>query len=104
MIATQYVGIKSKLITMDEKITEIQLIEQIQELNLDIKVDGILIQLPLPPHINEYKICNAVDQNKDVDGFHFENAGRMYYDITTGLLPCTAVAVIELLKRLVIHD
>lgn len=70
----------------------------INQLNGDDNVDGILIQLPLPGHINERTICDAVCCNKDVDGFNEKNVGRLCLDIDS-LIPCTALGVQELLKR-----
>lgn len=70
----------------------------IYELNEDEHVDGILVQLPLPPHINERIICDAVCCNKDVDGFNEKNVGRLCLDINS-LIPCTALGVQELIKR-----
>lgn len=67
-------------------------------MNIDDQVDGILIQLPLPGHINERVICDAVSCNKDVDGFNEKNVGRLCLDIDS-LIPCTAIGVQELIKR-----
>lgn len=72
--------------------------ELIEQLNSDDKVDGILVQLPLPEHINERIICDAICCNKDVDGFNEKNVGRLCLDINT-LIPCTAIGVQELIKR-----
>jgi methylenetetrahydrofolate dehydrogenase(NAD+) / 5,10-methenyltetrahydrofolate cyclohydrolase len=70
----------------------------IDQLNHDDNVDGILVQLPLPEHINERKICNFVSCEKDVDGFNERNVGRLCLDMNT-LIPCTPLGVQELLKR-----
>lgn len=70
----------------------------IEELNNDTTVDGILVQLPLPEHINERKICNTVSCDKDVDGFNEKNVGRLCLDMNT-LIPCTPLGVQELIKR-----
>ena len=91
-------GIRSKIIRMPADATEDEVLSKIAELNADRDVNGILVQLPLPKHINEKKIICAIDPKKDVDAFGYENVGR----ITTGdfdLLPCTPAGVMELLKR-----
>jgi len=67
-------------------------------LNNDDKVDGILVQLPLPEHINERKVCNFVSCDKDVDGFNEKNIGRLCLDMNT-LIPCTPLGIQELIKR-----
>ena len=91
-------GIRSEIIRMPADATEDEVLSKIAELNADRDVNGILVQLPLPKHINEKKIICAIDPKKDVDAFGYENVGR----ITTGdfdLLPCTPAGVMELLKR-----
>ena len=91
-------GIRSQIIRMPEDTTEEEVLSKIAELNADADVNGILVQLPLPSHINEKKIICAIDPKKDVDAFGYENVGR----IMTGdhdLLPCTPAGVMELLKR-----
>lgn len=79
-------------------ITEPELLAVVEQLNADPAVDGILVQLPLPAHINERRICNAVRCAKDVDGFNEKNVGRLCLDMNT-LVPCTPLGVMELLKR-----
>lgn len=74
------------------------MLDLINDLNEDDSVDGILVQLPLPEHINERTICDAVCCNKDVDGFNEKNVGRLCLDINS-LIPCTALGVQELIKR-----
>ena len=96
--ACEEVGFRSTLIRRDSTIEESELLELIAELNADQTLDGYIIQLPLPGHINEKKILLAIDPKKDVDGFHPENVGRM----TLGLpcfLPATPGGIIELLSR-----
>ena len=91
-------GIRSEIIRMPADATEDEVLSKIAELNADADVNGILVQLPLPKHINEKKIICAIDPKKDVDAFGYENVGR----IMTGdydLLPCTPAGVMELLKR-----
>jgi len=70
----------------------------VHRLNADADVDGILIQLPVPVHINERRVCNAVTPWKDVDGFHVANIGRVCID-QRALVPATPAAVLEIIKR-----
>uniref|UniRef100_A0A2M3Z4G0 methenyltetrahydrofolate cyclohydrolase n=1 Tax=Anopheles braziliensis TaxID=58242 RepID=A0A2M3Z4G0_9DIPT len=98
MKAAEDVGIKSVTETYGNEITEEELINRIYQLNEDDAVDGILVQLPLPGHINERKVCNSVSCDKDVDGFNERNVGRLCLDMNT-LIPCTPLGVQELLKR-----
>ncbi|KAK9887826.1 hypothetical protein WA026_000141 [Henosepilachna vigintioctopunctata] len=98
MNAAKEVGITSKTINLNTSITEEELLDIVNKLNQDETVDGILVQLPLPEHVSERKICNAVDPQKDVDGFHLNNIGKLCVNKDT-LIPCTALAVVELIKR-----
>src|SRR3954468_22473112 len=75
--ACQEVGFKSTLIRLEDSISALKLLDVILELNSDPDVDGILVQLPLPNHISPEEVINAIDPNKDVDGFHPNNVGRM---------------------------
>ena len=96
--ACDRIGFKSTLINLESNISEEKLLNKIQDLNTDNDVDGFIVQLPLPDHIDESKITLAIDPKKDVDGFHPMNVGNM----TLGLpafLPATPNGVIELLKR-----
>ncbi len=96
--ACDRIGFKSTLINLDSNISEEKLLNKIHDLNTDNDVDGFIVQLPLPDHIDESKITLAIDPKKDVDGFHPMNVGNM----TLGLpafLPATPNGVIELLKR-----
>lgn len=91
-------GFESRLIRFDNDVTEEKLLQTIGELNNDDGVDGFIVQLPLPRHIDEQKIIEAIDPSKDVDGFHPVNVGRM----TVGLpcfLPATPAGIIEMLAR-----
>ncbi len=92
----QYIGIDSLKISLDENISETDLIEVIEELNKDNSVDGILVQLPLPKHINERKIIEKIDYLKDVDGFHPMNIANLFLGTPT-MLPCTPYGIMELL-------
>jgi len=96
--ACEEIGIESFEYALDENTKEEELIELIKKLNNDDKVSGILVQLPLPKHIDEEKIILAIDSSKDVDAFHPENVGRLM----TGnpqFLPCTPAGVMELIKE-----
>ena len=92
------VGFRSTLIRRDSTITENELLTLIANLNNDAELDGYIIQLPLPSHINEKNVLLAVDPRKDVDGFHPENVGRMVLGLPC-YLPATPGGILELLKR-----
>ncbi|ENN75943.1 bifunctional methylenetetrahydrofolate dehydrogenase/cyclohydrolase, mitochondrial isoform X2 [Dendroctonus ponderosae] len=98
MIAAKEVGINSQTIRLPNTTTESEVIDKIHKLNHDSSVDGILVQLPVPAHICERNVCNAVDPLKDVDGFHTTNIGRLTLNTDT-FVPATALAVYELIKR-----
>jgi methylenetetrahydrofolate dehydrogenase (NADP+) / methenyltetrahydrofolate cyclohydrolase len=95
--ACEEVGFKSTLIRMEGDISENKLLEQIEELNTDPDIDGILVQLPLPKHIAEQKVINAIDTEKDVDGFHPVSVGKMVQGIPT-FIPATPHGIMLLLK------
>ena len=97
--ACETAGIYSRTIKLDENVTEKDLIEEIEKLNKDDKIDGILVQLPLPAHIDELKIINAISPEKDVDGFHSVNLGTMIIGDKTGFLPCTPYGIMQLLDE-----
>ena len=98
VIACQQCGFKSTLIRYEDDVTEQRLLDTIDNLNRDADVDGFIVQLPLPRHISEQRIIEAIDYRKDVDGFHPTNVGRMSIG-----LPCfvsaTPAGIIELLSR-----
>jgi methylenetetrahydrofolate dehydrogenase (NADP+)/methenyltetrahydrofolate cyclohydrolase len=96
------VGFKSTLIRLDDKVSETELISKITELNEDSDIDGFIVQLPLPGHISENKIIEAIDPEKDADGFHPVNIGKMVIGLT-GYLPATPYGIMELLKRYMIE-
>lgn len=98
MKAAADVGINSKTERYAADITEEELLARIEALNQDDSVDGILVQLPVPGHINERMVCNSVSCDKDVDGFNERNVGRLCLDMNT-LIPCTPLGVQELIKR-----
>lgn len=91
-------GFTSSLIRFEDDVTEERLLEEIERLNADPEVDGFIVQLPLPHHIDEQKIVRAVDPAKDVDGFHPVNVGRMSVGLP-GFLPATPAGILELLRR-----
>ncbi len=94
----EYVGYKSTLINLESTITEQYLLEKVQELNNDSGVDGFIVQLPLPKHIDEVKVNMAIDYTKDVDGFHPTNFGKMAQGMDS-YLPATPYGILEILKR-----
>ena len=96
--ACAYIGIESLSYELEEDITQEALLDLIAELNENEKVNGILVQLPLPKHIDENAVIQAIAPAKDVDGFHPETVGNMCIG-TRGFLPCTPAGVIQLLKR-----
>lgn len=98
--ACESVGIQSIQCRLPGDIAEGDLLKQIELYNLDPSIDGILIQLPLPSHINQNKILHAVLPQKDVDGFHPENMGKLLVGDKTGFVPCTPLGIRELLYRL----
>ena len=96
--ACEYCGIKSLEYILDKTASEQQLLDLIDVLNKEPTVHGILVQLPLPPHINEQKIINAISEQKDVDAFHPANVGRLMTG-NPDFLPCTPAGVMEMLKK-----
>ena len=96
--ACAYIGIESLSYELEETVSQDALLELIFELNENEKVNGILVQLPLPKHIDENAVIEAITPSKDVDGFHPETVGNMCIG-TRGFLPCTPAGVIQLLKR-----
>lgn len=96
--ACAYIGIGSSSYELPEQTTEIELLELIEELNQKEEVKGILVQLPLPKHICEGNIIQAINPKKDVDGFHPQSVGAMTIG-EKGFLPCTPAGMIQLLKR-----
>jgi methylenetetrahydrofolate dehydrogenase (NADP+)/methenyltetrahydrofolate cyclohydrolase len=92
------VGFESTLIRFRSEITEAALLEKIEELNNNPAIDGFIVQLPLPAHISENKVIEAIDPRKDADGFHPVNIGKMVIGLP-GYLPATPYGIIELIKR-----
>jgi methylenetetrahydrofolate dehydrogenase (NADP+)/methenyltetrahydrofolate cyclohydrolase len=96
--ACERVGFKSTLIRLSEEITEEELLNEISILNTDHNIDGFIVQLPLPKHIDEQKVLMAVNPDKDVDGFHPTNVGKMALNLPT-FISATPFGILELLDR-----
>jgi len=94
----EQIGFESTLIRLEEDITEESLIKEIVKLNEDKTLDGFIVQLPLPKHINEERVLLAIDPKKDVDGFHPANFGRMALDLDA-FIPATPFGIMQLLER-----
>lgn len=96
--ACEDIGFESTLIRYDDSITEETLLKKIQSLNEDKSIDGYIVQLPLPAHIDEMKVTLSIDPKKDVDGFHPINVGNMMLNIP-GFVPATPAGIVELMRR-----
>lgn len=96
--ACKFVGFESTLIKLPEDTSEQALLQQIKALNDNPEIDGFIVQLPLPKHINEQKVIMVIDPNKDVDGFHPVNVGRLTLDLPT-FISATPFGIMELLER-----
>jgi methylenetetrahydrofolate dehydrogenase (NADP+)/methenyltetrahydrofolate cyclohydrolase len=96
--ACEKVGFKSSLFKFDDSISEIELINQIKNINENDDIDGFIVQLPLPKHINQEVVLNKVSPAKDVDGFHPNNYGKMTLGIDT-FIPATPAGIVELIER-----
>lgn len=96
--ACEYIGITSVSYEIPEDSTQQELLDLVEKCNKDPKINGILVQLPLPPHMDEDAVIHAIDPKKDVDGFHPVSVGNMVIG-NDGFLPCTPAGIIELLKR-----
>ncbi|MDW0117312.1 bifunctional methylenetetrahydrofolate dehydrogenase/methenyltetrahydrofolate cyclohydrolase FolD [Sporosarcina thermotolerans] len=92
------VGIRSEVINLPATVSEKELLDQVEKLNQDDSIHGILVQLPLPEHINEDLVIQKIDPNKDVDGFHPQNVGKMMIG-QVAYLPCTPHGIMEMLER-----
>ena len=96
--ACERIGYESTLIQLPEETTEAELLKQIDRLNVNTQIDGFIVQLPLPKHIQEEKVLMAIDPNKDVDGFHPTNFGKMALNMES-FIPATPYGIVELLSR-----
>ncbi len=96
--ACEMVGFESTLIRMEENVSEETLLAEVEKVNQNKDVDGLIVQLPLPKHINEMKVTEAIFPEKDVDGFHPTNVGRMTLNLPT-FIPATPSGILELLER-----
>jgi len=96
--ACEEIGFESTLIRYDDSVPEDILLSKVHALNVDRSIDGFIVQLPLPPHIEELKVTQAIDPLKDIDGFHPRNLGNMVVHLP-GFLPATPAGIIELIKR-----
>ncbi|HMT95074.1 MAG TPA: tetrahydrofolate dehydrogenase/cyclohydrolase catalytic domain-containing protein [Ferruginibacter sp.] len=96
------VGFKSSLVRLEENVSETELLATIEQLNTNADVDGILVQLPLPKHIHEEKIINAISPEKDVDGFHPVNIGKLVLGLPS-FIPATPFGIMLLLKHYTIN-
>lgn len=96
--ACEKVGFESTLIRLDNTVSESHLLAEIEKINSNPDIDGLIVQLPLPSHIDEMKVTQAIDPTKDVDGFHPQNIGRMALNLPT-YLPATPAGILELLER-----
>ena len=96
--ACERVGFESTLVKLSSTTSEIELLDKIEELNNNSDIDGFIVQLPLPQQIDTQKVLLAVDPDKDVDGFHPTNFGKMALDMST-FIPATPFGILELLER-----
>lgn len=96
--ACEVVGFRSTLVALEKDVSEAHLLNEIDKLNNDDDLDGFIVQLPLPKHINEQKITEAINPKKDVDGFHPTSLGKMLLGLPT-FLPATPLGVTEMLKH-----
>ena len=96
--ACEQVGFKSTMIRYEDDVTEVELLAKINELNNDADIDGFIVQLPIPKHIDEQKVIEAIDPRKDVDGFHPVNVGRTVIGLPA-FISATPAGIMELLKR-----
>ena len=97
--ACNAMGFESQMVNLNEDISEKELLNEVNKLNMDNSVDGILVQMPLPKHINQYNIIEAIDPNKDVDGLHPVNVGKLHLGLD-GFVPCTPLGIMEILKEM----
>ena len=99
ILAAKSVGINPILLEFNKDISTASLVKEIQNLNVDSKISGIIVQLPLPNHINVNIVMAALNPEKDVDGFHPSNVGMLHIGIEEGFVPCTALGCLEIIKH-----
>lgn len=97
--ATEFCGFEGELIALPETTTEEELLRIIRERNENEAVDGILVQLPLPKHINEQHVIDAISPEKDVDGFHPMNVAKLWLNEKDAIVPCTPLGIMALLEK-----
>ena len=97
--ACEEIGIKNMTINLPNDVSEQELLQTIDELNINPEVNGILVQLPLPDHIDEHRVMNCIAPEKDVDGFHPVNVDALYTSKHNGIYPCTPKGIIHLLNE-----
>ena len=97
--ACEKAGLKSTIIRRDDSIIEAELVQIIKDLNEDDSVHGILLQLPIPKHINEDRVMNLIDPRKDVDGFVYENVAKLNKGQKDALVPCTPLGITKILEE-----
>ena len=96
--ACEKVGMHSTIIRLNDTVSEKELLEEVDRLNNDDEIDGFIVQLPLPKHISDKKVTEAISPNKDVDGFHPWNIGKMMLNLPT-FLPATPFGILQLIER-----
>jgi len=96
--ACELVGFKSTLVKLDATISKAELLAEVEKLNANDDIDGYIVQLPLPDHIDEQKVIEAIDPSKDVDGFHPVSLGKMLLDLPS-FLPATPFGIVQMLKH-----
>lgn len=96
--ACKKVGMKSTIVRLNDTVTEKELLKKVDELNKDKDIDGFIVQLPLPKHISDKKVTEAIRPSKDVDGFHPSNVGKMMLNLPT-FLPATPFGILQLIER-----
>ena len=96
--ACSEIGFGSTLVELPESISEAELLEEVEKLNNDPEIDGFIVQVPLPSHIDEHKVVETISPAKDVDGFHAENLGKLLLDLPT-LAPATPKGIMMLLEK-----
>ncbi|MBL4706849.1 MAG: bifunctional 5,10-methylene-tetrahydrofolate dehydrogenase/5,10-methylene-tetrahydrofolate cyclohydrolase [Flavobacteriales bacterium] len=96
--ACDKVGMQSTIVRLHDTVTESELLDKVEELNNDADIDGFIVQLPLPKHISDKKVTEAIDPKKDVDGFHPWNIGKMMLNLPT-FLPATPFGILQLIER-----